>query len=77
MHPEEEAARPSNFSESQVADLLFKGGYISLDPPQGEAAHPIKKPTWYKAEVEPCVGTSLFLEVPLQRFGQQTMMAKP
>lgn len=71
------AADDSSLTESQVADLLFKGGYISLDPPQGEAAHPIKKPTWYKAEVEPCVGTSLFLEVPLQRFGQQTMMAKP
>jgi len=61
------AADDPSLTESQVADLLYQGGYISLDPPATESAHPSKKRTWYKTEVEPCVGTSLFLEIPLCR----------
>jgi len=54
-----------------VAEILFKGGYISLDAVDEQIMNtPSKlgggqKRTWYKSEMEPCVGTALFLEVPI------------
>jgi len=55
---------------SSRQDLLI-GGFVSLDAEVSvtgtdTADAKKKKPTWYKCDVEPCVGTSLFLEVPLE-----------
>ena len=69
------AAADSQLRLSEIGDKLFKGGYISLDAvdsqsvnQQQHSASPVKvghKRTWYKSEIEPCVGTSLFFEVPI------------
>lgn len=51
---------------------MFEGGFISLDTSAKRAAYKSAaklKSTWYKAEMDPCVGTSLYLEVALK--GQQ------
>lgn len=34
------------------------------------------KPTWFKAEVEPCVGTSLFFEVPIDAIVNEPLTSK-
>ena len=61
---------------------MVKGGYISLDAINkndvkgagnpGEGKQAPAKLTWYKTAVEPCVGTSLFLEVPIVRERAET-----
>ncbi len=42
---------------------------------QGNLAKKASKPTWFKAEVEPCVGTSLFFEVPIDVSVTESLMA--
>ena len=60
---------------------MGKGGYISLDTfnkneskgvAPGEGKQTPAKLTWYKTAVEPCVGTSLFFEVPIARERAET-----
>lgn len=66
----------------ELALRLFQGGYISLDTVLGQQKQVNESvvkvggeattggssaTTWYKSEIEPCVGTSIFLEVPLPR----------
>ena len=52
---------------------MVQGGFISFDaanPTETEEAdtqRKKKKFTWYRADVEPCLGTALFLEVPLEK----------
>lgn len=47
---------------------MYEGGFISLDTSAGQTTKKSVsklKSTWYKADMDPCVGTSLYLEVPL------------
>jgi len=49
----------------------MQGGFISFDvattTPETDDQRKKKKLTWYRADIEPCVGTALFLEVPLEK----------
>ena len=52
---------------------MFEGGFISLDTcvAAGDKSTSKLKSTWYKADIEPCLGTSLYLEVPVM--GEKSM----